>query len=582
MRSMAPSLRAARWCPLVLASVFALVLAAPAQAGRIVDWQADGAGDKPQGWVLEKFGNVREAQMRMGRDARGAAAQLRFASGDANRPTASARFPVPFAPLHVYRVTMELSAPAPVQAEVVVRRRAAPYDPMAVRAVSLDDRWQTVALEATWPAGAADGDVRVQLRDAEGNVSVRRLSVDDQGPAPLGTPPNKPFPATLIGVHVNKFGQHTTWPAAGQGLVRLWDTGTTWSHLAPTLEQFDGFNSDGWKRLDALVDYVRKNRPDATLLYTLGMPPAWASSQPDLQCPYAKGACAAPASIDAWRHYVRTLAQRYQGRIRYWELWNEADYRMFYSGAMPMVELAKVASEELKAVDPQNRLLSPGYTNSTGLNALYGFLRDGGARYVDIIGYHWYFNDRPEQLVGPIRNVRRVMDEAGAAGKPIWNTEGAALCTGKRDGGRGCAIADLAAGDVDAVAARAILTMWLNGVEAFAYYTAEGAGGRTPALLSDDYKSSTPAAAALRQLAGWMVGARAVAVSSWGRAGHTIECERDGKRFAIVWSELDNETLAAPAGWGAAERLDGGAASSGGGALSVGRVPLRVPIGARS
>lgn len=29
--------------------------------------------------------------------------------------------------------------------------------------------------------------------------------------------------------------------------------------------------------------------------------------------------------LDAWRTYVRTMAERYRGRIRYWEVWNEPD-----------------------------------------------------------------------------------------------------------------------------------------------------------------------------------------------------------------------------------------------------------------
>lgn len=584
--------RAGLRCTAMLACALALAGAAgPAAARRIVDWQADGPGDairqqgadargKPPGWVMEKYGNVREASLRVDGGPQGAAARARFASGDANRPTASARFPVPFQPLHAYRVRLEISAPQRVQAEVLVRRRAAPYDPMAIRSVALDERWQAVEMEAVWPVGASEGDVRVQIRDPQGMVAMRRLTVEDLGPAPIGAPPKAPFPATLIGVHVNKLGQHATWPAAGQGLVRLWDTGTTWSHLAPTPQDFDAFRGGGWKRMDLYVDYVRRHRPEATILYTLGMPPAWASDTPDAKCPFGQGSCGGPRSIDTWRHYVRTVAQRYRGRIRHWELWNEADYRMFYVGHMPMAELAKAAREELKAVDPQNRLVSPGFTAATGLNALHAFLRDGGARHVDIIGFHWYFHAHPEQLAAPIANVRRLMQAWGAGDKPVWNTEGAPLCQ-RREQGR-CVLEDLAPAEIDALAPRAVMTMWLNGVEAFAYYTVEGAGGRTPALLTDDHRSSTAAAAALRQLADWMVGARATAVTRFGRAGVAVQCERGSERFAVVWSDVaGGERFEVPAGWttGDAQALDGERRGLRDGALDVGRVPVRIAMG---
>lgn len=565
-------------CVRAIAALLTL-LAVPAWGARIVEWRAEDAEPRAA-WVMERFGNVREATVRAGRGAGGAPAALaRFASRDASRPTASLRFPVAFQALRTYRVTLEVSAPSPVRAELIVRRRSAPYDPMSVRTVDLDERWQTVELRAIWPVGAAEGDVRVQIRDAEGSVAVRRLVVEDEGPAPLGTSPAAPFPPTLIGIHVNKLGQHVTWPAAGQAMVRLWDTGTAWTHLAPTIEDFDAFRGTGWRRFDAYVDYIVRNRPDATILYTLGMPPQWASADPQARCPYGTGTCGAPASIDAWRHYVRTVAQRYRGRIRHWELWNEADYTMFYTRGRPMTELAKAASEELKAVDPQNRLLSPGYTNSGGLNALAGFLQDGGGRHVDIIGFHWYFGDRPEQLAAPIGNIRRLMEEHGVGAKPIWNTEGAPLCQ-RRDRGR-CVLADLSPAEQEALAARAILTMWLNGVEGFAYYTAEGAGGRTLALLNEDFKASTSAAAALQRLGEWMVGARALSVAAWGRSGHVVEAQRASRRFAIVWSEAPDETFPIPPGWRttAVERLDGGAASVAGGRLSVGRVPVRITLG---
>lgn len=550
-----------------------------AAATRIVDWQADANG-APPGWVMERFGPVREASLRAGRDARGGAAQARFASGDGKRPSASLRFPVPFQALHVYRVRIELSAPQRVQADVLVRRRAAPYDPMAIRDVALDERWQSVELEAAWPAGANEGDVRVQIRDAEGSVALRRLTVEDLGPLAPEGPPKTPFPATLIGLHVNRLGHHGTWPEAGQSLVRLWDTGTNWDQLAPTVEDFDAGRGPGWRRLDAYVDYVRRHRPDATILFTLGTPPVWASQRPDAKCAYAAGTCGAPTSIEVWRHYVRTLAQRYRGRIRHWELWNEPDHAIFYAGPTPLAELAKAAREELKAVDPRNLLLSPGYTASTGLHALYTFLRDGGASHVDIVAFHWYFQAHPEQLAASIGNVRRLLRAYGAGDKPIWNTEGAPLCE-RREAAR-CGLEDLSADEVDALAARALLTMWLNGVEGFAYYTAEGAGGRTPALLTPDAKGSTSTAAALKRLADWMVGARAVSVARFGRAGIVVQCERAGQRFAVAWSDTAaGEAVALPAGLRArdVQALTGGAPDTDArGAPSAGRIPVRIQL----
>ena len=381
-----------------VALVFVAVCVAPAAAQRVIDWRAgNGAPAQGAGWIMERFGNVREASVQHSGE-RGAAV-ARFASADGKAPPASLRFPVPFRALHVYRITLEVSSPETADVDVMIRRRAAPYEPMAIRSVTLGSQWQTLTLEATWPAKAAEGDVRVQLRGTEGNVAVRRLEVDDLGPAPLGNLPVAAFAPTLIGLHVNKLGQHDTWPAAGQRLMRLWDTYTTWSRLSPNgPEELESSTTEGWKRLELYVNYARRNQPDAVILYTLGMPPAWASGNPEVKCSYGPGACAAPASIDVWRRYVRAVAQRYKGRIRHWELWNEADHRSFYLPTLPLAELAKAAQEELRAVDPGNKLLGPAFTAFVGMNALHRFLEEGGGRYVDVIAFHWYFDGRPEQL----------------------------------------------------------------------------------------------------------------------------------------------------------------------------------------
>ena len=52
--------------------------------------------------------------------------------------------------------------------------------------------------------------------------------------------------------------------------------------------------------------------------------------------------------LDAWREYVRTVADRYRGRIRYWEVWNEPDLGGFNQMSLEeYVQLQKATYEEL-------------------------------------------------------------------------------------------------------------------------------------------------------------------------------------------------------------------------------------------
>ncbi len=534
----------------VLAGLTPSAVDAQTQSGRLLEWRADQAPRAGVGWGVERFGAVREAGVRMqaAGAAEGPAARATLTSADDKPPPAQLVFPVPFQAGHRYRVTVELSATSTTKADVMIRRAPAPYDPMAIRALTLGPAWQTVSFEGSWPNTSDKGAVRVVAKQPQSEILIRRTSVDDLGPLPLGTVPQAAFPSTLIGIHVNKLGAHNTWPQAGQGLIRLWDTGTTWNNLAPTKEAFDNFSSPGWKRLDAYVDYVERNQPSTVILMTLGTPPRWASDNPDATgCAYGPGTCGGPASMDEWRHYIHTLATRYKGRVRHWELWNEADYRFFYVSTQSLAELARVAKEELKKVDPLNLLVSPGLTASGGMYALQTFLKDGGGRYVDIIAYHWYYDGRPEKLAVSIQNVREIMIANGAGGKPLWNTEGAPLC--QRTSNGVCEMSGLSADDQNSVAERAILTMWVNGVSAYSYYTVEGAGGRTLPLLNADLVTPSAAAERMSEFSKKINGAAAVKISDFGQGGHVVTLERDKKNFYVAWSESQEQPMKMPDTW---------------------------------
>lgn len=574
------SASAVRACAALLLS--ALLGAGAQAADRIFEWPSD-KGRDDGGWSIQKFGPARSAQVRAERQG-GAAPTLdaQIESADERPPQAQMRLPLPFKAGHRYRATLELSAPQPVDVDVMLRRGPVPYDPIALRTLRLDRAATTVVVEGVWPHGDVQGDLRIVWRQPGGRVSVRKTLVDDLGPAPFGARLPASFPPTLLGVHINRFGQHRTWPP-GMKLIRFWDTYTTWSRLAPTEADRDSDRTEGFRRLDAMVDYARSSDPGATMLMTLGEPPRWASDRPDdASCAYGVGTCGAAADLDAWREHVRKLAKRYQGRIRHWELWNEPDNRVFYSSGRPMVDLARVAFEELKAADPANQLFSPGVTASGGLLWLHNFLESGGGRYIDGVGFHWYFGAVPEQLAGFMANVRTVMTVHGIGDKPIWNTEGAPTCR-RRPGDPACVLGDLSDTEVEGVAPRAILTMWLNGVSAFAYYTAEGAGERTiPLLAAPSWQQSTRAARRLEALGVWLSGSRPLAVEQPSPGVYAVTLARDGGTAYVVWTEGADATWRVPAGLqaGKVEALGEAAVPlPAGGSLGVGPMPQLITGG---
>jgi hypothetical protein len=205
------------------------------------------------------------------------------------------------------------------------------------------------------------------------------------------------------------------WPPDRFGTLRLWDSGTSWTALEPVKGVWN------WQPLDTWVAAAQQHGVHDILL-TLGQTPGWASTNPDVVNYVGAGAPAPPADIQDWRDYISAVAERYQGRIRYYEIWNEPNDPTYYTGTV--AELAQLTAEAysiLKAVDPDNTVVSPAAYLPGYLDQL---LQAGVGSNVDMIAFHFY-ETPPENTATAIANVRLVMARNGAGATPLWDTEGA-------------------------------------------------------------------------------------------------------------------------------------------------------------
>lgn len=219
-----------------------------------------------------------------------------------------------------------------------------------------------------------------------------------------------------FGMHFHGLALGNNWPTVPFGTLRLWDTNTTWNRLQPS--------RNSWS-FDALDAYVSAAEARSTkLLMTLGQTPSWAAADPSSESPYGAGASSPPKDINDWKTYVRTLAERYKGRIQLWEIWNEIDVKHFYSGDFEtLVQMEKAASEILKLVDPMNKVLTPS-VQSGAFGKFEAYLLAGGGRYSDIISYHFYVpTGEPEDIFPYYQRVRAIANRHGLSSIPIWNTE---------------------------------------------------------------------------------------------------------------------------------------------------------------
>lgn len=238
---------------------------------------------------------------------------------------------------------------------------------------------------------------------------------------------NQTIPASYFGLHIIRLVQtqpwypngdkKTPWPSIKFGSWRLWGAYVDWASLEPERGKWD------FKTLDKYVALAEQ--AGVEIVYVVGSSPAWASARPNEPSGYRPGNAAEPKNIEDWRTYVRTVARRYKGRIKSYELWNEVNVKGFYSGSKEkLVELAKVAYETLKEVDPDIVFVSPSVVGAGEHYWLDEYFAKGGAKYLDVVGYHFYVPKyAPEAMLPMIQEIQSMMRRYGLERKPLWNTE---------------------------------------------------------------------------------------------------------------------------------------------------------------
>lgn len=241
-------------------------------------------------------------------------------------------------------------------------------------------------------------------------------------------------PAHFAGVHYSNIALWSSPPMKAQ-IIRLHDA--TYNTVGPSgRTRWSKVNTaDGvydWTALDAVVDYWYSRGFD--MIYTLSPTPTWASARPAEAASYELGSAAEPASNTYWTNWCQAVASRYNGKIRYWEVWNEVNLTGFYTGTKAkLAELARLAHTTIKSVNATNVILSPNVTSLATGGATYfdGYLTasDGaagtGKDWFDIVACHLYCSASTRMGLdtdGLVAALKAVLTTRSVT-KPIWNTE---------------------------------------------------------------------------------------------------------------------------------------------------------------
>lgn len=380
---------------------------------------------------------------------------------------------------------------------------------------------------------------------------------------PISTPnaqllrgPSTPIPAEYFGMHIHKAARAgefmrtqgrqdansapTPWPGVPFRAWRLWDAGVTWSELEPVKGEWH------FELLDKYADLARQHGVE--MLLTLGQTPAWASSRPAEKQAYLPGNAAEPRSLEDWRVYVRTVATRYKGAIQAYEVWNEPNLKLFYTGTVGrMFDLTREAFTVLKSVDPSILVVSA----SSGADPrwLEQYLQAGAGKYIDIVGFHFYMPDGPEQLVYSAQRVKRAMADNGISAKPLWNTEAG---WGRTPTAKFFTSDDQAA----AYVARSYILNWAADISRFYWYAWDNFWWVTLNMTNPDRRTEKPAAQAYRTVQKWLVGA--VMRSCEKTSAGTWQCElrRADINYRILWNPGGSSTVQTPSEWRVTTAMD--------------------------
>ncbi|MCP4417605.1 MAG: cellulase family glycosylhydrolase [Chloroflexi bacterium] len=200
----------------------------------------------------------------------------------------------------------------------------------------------------------------------------------------------------------------------------------------------DPFRS-AWEKYDNIVDLAET--ADIEIIARLSNPPTWSRALSVDET----GSFAPPDNFDDFGDFAATVTERYNGRIRYYQLWNEPNGNEEWGKHQPVspeqyTELLCTAYRRIKEVNAEAVVLAGALTPTVAIND--GNLNDliflermyaaGAGDCFDVMSAQGYglFSGALDQRLRPnVINyphnlyLRDVMVRHGDADKPIWISE---------------------------------------------------------------------------------------------------------------------------------------------------------------
>lgn len=200
------------------------------------------------------------------------------------------------------------------------------------------------------------------------------------------------------------------WPSIPVASMRIWDARTAWLNIEPAQDQWD------FSRLDAFVAKAQAHGVNDIML-TLGGTPKWAAKQQKRTDAawLGPGSASPPKRWSDWQEFVSKVAQRYQGRIDSYEIWNEPNSVTYWSGTeQQWAQLTAIARTAIAKADPKAKIVIGGFATRPvrTLARIPAFLDAIGSRQraTQVLSLHWYPD--PAQIDMGLKPILTSIDRA--------------------------------------------------------------------------------------------------------------------------------------------------------------------------
>jgi O-antigen ligase len=171
-----------------------------------------------------------------------------------------------------------------------------------------------------------------------------------------------------------------------------------------------GGDADAWAKYDYIVEQAERNGLE--LIVRLDRPPDWARQRflatPEVQAALAAGRIVSgpPDNLQDFADFAATVAERYRGRLRFFQIWNEpnlpGEWNYHTQNPAELVALLRVARAQIKAVNPDAVIIFPALSPTDGrgdgvndLDYLQGVYDAGGRGVFDIMSAQLYGLGQP-------------------------------------------------------------------------------------------------------------------------------------------------------------------------------------------